>query len=65
VTDPAPQPAVPAPADRAALNAALLATGAETGFWDGQGRPALWPADIDEWGPAASGSTTHDPGQPF
>ncbi|MGN9806826.1 hypothetical protein [Micromonospora sp. L32] len=45
-------PTIPTPAERAALNAALLATGTETGFWDDTGRPAPWPDDIDEWTPA-------------
>lgn len=36
-------------AEREALNDALLADGAETGFWDDHGRPAPWPDDIDEW----------------
>jgi hypothetical protein len=47
MTDQASQ--IPDPAERAALNAALHATGAGTGFWDDHGRPAPWPADIDEW----------------
>ena len=40
--------------ERAALNAALLADGHETGFWDDLGRPAPWPDDIDEWRPTTS-----------
>jgi hypothetical protein len=51
---------------RAALNAALLATGADTGFWDEHGRPAPWPDDIDEWRPATAGPITLEPReQPF
>jgi hypothetical protein len=58
--------AIPEPADRAALNAALAATGAETGFWDEQGRPAPWPDDIDQWQPETSNRTAHQPAeQPF
>jgi hypothetical protein len=45
--------AIPDPDARAALNAALLATGTETGFWDDQGRPATWSDDIDRWRPEA------------
>jgi hypothetical protein len=52
MSDPAPHPDIPSRAERAALNNALLATGAETGFWDDNGRPAPWPNDIDEWQPA-------------
>jgi hypothetical protein len=48
---PTPQPDVPAADERARLNAALHATGAETGFWDEHGRPAPWPDDIDDWTP--------------
>jgi hypothetical protein len=58
--------AIPDPDARAALNAALLATGTETGFWDDQGRPAPWPDDIDEWTPTTNGPVTHEPGEhPF
>ncbi|MDT4993712.1 MAG: hypothetical protein QOH97_3604 [Actinoplanes sp.] len=58
--------AIPDPDERAALNAALLATGTETGFWDDQGRPTPWPDDIDEWTPATKGPVTHKPGEhPF
>lgn len=39
---------------RAALNAALAATGTETGFWDEHGIPAPWPDDIDDWRPVTS-----------
>jgi hypothetical protein len=52
-TDPRHErPSHPHTAERAAPNAALLATGAETCFWDANGRPAPWPDDIDEWTPA-------------
>jgi len=50
-TDPTGHPAIPGPAEREARNTALLATGAETGFWDDHGRPAPWPDDIDDWTP--------------
>ena len=43
--------AFPDAEERAALNAALLAGGIESGFWDDHGRPAPWPDDIDEWTP--------------
>ena len=58
--------AFPDEAERDALNAALFATGAETGFWDDQGSPAPWPDDIDQWTPSTGGPATHEPGeQPF
>lgn len=60
-----PGPVVPALVDREALNAAQLVTGAETGFWDEDGRPAPWPGDIDEWAPATGEPVTYEPGQPF
>jgi hypothetical protein len=50
----------PSPAERAALNAALFATGAETGFWDDNGRPAPWPDDIDEWTPDGVTTSTSE-----
>ena len=65
MTDPAPRPDIPTRADREARNAALLATGTETGFWDDHGRPAPWPDDIDQWAPTSTEPTTHEPGQPF
>jgi len=66
MTHPTGDPAIPDPAERAALNAALLATGTETGFWDEHGRPAPWPDDIDQWRPETGQPTTHQPGeQPF
>ena len=34
-----PASQIPDPAERAELNAALHATGADTGFWDEQGPP--------------------------
>jgi hypothetical protein len=61
MTDPASQ--IPDPAERAALNAALHATGADTGFWDDHGRPAPWPDDIDEWRPATGEPITRQPGE--
>ena len=57
---------IPGPEHRAELTAVLLATGADTGFWDDQGRPAPWPDDIDEWRPSTSEPITLQPGeQPF
>jgi hypothetical protein len=57
---------IPDPAQRAELNAAMHATGADTGFWDDHDRPAPWPHDIDEWRPATGEPTTREPGeQPF
>jgi hypothetical protein len=52
--------AIPARADRDALNAALFANGAETGFWDDQGRPAPWPDDIDQWRPETGERAIHE-----
>ena len=63
MTGPAPYPEIPTPDERVVLNAALLATGAETGFWDDRGRPAPWPDDIDEWRPEAGEPVAPDPGQ--
>jgi len=60
---PGTHPGVPDPHERAALNGAWHATGAETGFWDEDGRPAPWPADIDEWTPTSQ-PVTPEPGQP-
>jgi hypothetical protein len=61
-----PTPWIPNPEDRAALNAAMHATGTETGFWDNHGRPAPWPTDIDNWRPTAHEPITPKPGQqPF
>jgi hypothetical protein len=54
MTDPASHPDIPSRAEREALNAALHATGTETGFWDDDGRPAPWPDDIDDWAPTTS-----------
>jgi hypothetical protein len=68
MTGPTPHPAIPDSADREALNAALHATGADTGFWDDQGRSAPWPDDIDEWtkGTVTNGPITYEPAeQPF
>ena len=66
MTEPTPHPEIPTPAECDALNAALFATGAETGFWDDQGRPAPWPDDIDQWRPETGEHTTREPGQqPF
>ena len=61
-----PRASIPGPEQRAELNAALHATGADTGFWDDHGRPAPWPDDIDEWKPSTSEPITRQPGeQPF
>jgi len=67
MTDPARHhDAIPTPAERAMLNAALLATGADSGFWDEHGRPAPWPDDIEEWRPVTSETNDSQPGeQPF
>ncbi|MFB9239986.1 hypothetical protein ACFFWC_31425 [Plantactinospora siamensis] len=40
MTNPEPGVNIPQRAERVLLNAALHATGAETGFWDDSGRPA-------------------------
>lgn len=61
MTRPAPRPDLPNAPERASLNAALLATGAETGFWDDHGNPAPWPDDIDHWAPATSQSHAEEP----
>jgi hypothetical protein len=58
MTNATPHPSIPTRAEREARNAALFATGAETGFWDDNGRPAPWPDDFDEWTPAT------DPAEP-
>jgi hypothetical protein len=60
---PGTHPGIPGTHERAALNGAWHATGAETGFWDEDGRPAPWPADIDEWTPTSQ-PVTPEPGQP-
>jgi hypothetical protein len=62
MTHPTGDPAIPDPAERAALNAALLADGTETGFFDEHGRPAPWPDDIDQWQPYNGGPATGQPG---
>ena len=54
---------IPDAEQRAELNAALHATGADTGFWDNQGRPAPWPDDIDEWRPFTSDSVSDQPAE--
>ena len=41
--------------DGRVVNAVVLATGADTGFWDQLGQPAPWPDDIAEWRPTTSG----------
>jgi hypothetical protein len=61
MTTPTPRPDVPTRAEREERNAALFATGTETGFWNNDGHPAPWPADIDEWTPATS-RPRHDGG---
>jgi len=66
MTHPTGDPAIPDPAERAALNTALLTHGTETGFWGDQGRPAPWPDDIDHWQPETGQPITRQPGeQPF
>lgn len=49
---------------RARLNDALLTTGAETGFWDDDGRPAPWPDDIEDWTLYTGKPITRDPAEP-
>jgi hypothetical protein len=56
---------LPGPDQRAARNAALQATAAETGFWDEHGRPAPWPDDIDDWRPDTADPITPEPGEPI
>lgn len=41
---------------------ALLAAGEETGWWDGQGRPAPWPEDFD--GPDSCWALDGEPHDP-
>jgi hypothetical protein len=66
MTHPTGDHAIPDPAERAALNAALLADNIETGFWDEHGRPAPWPDDIDQWQPETGEPATRQTGeQPF
>jgi hypothetical protein len=63
---PNPLDRLPGAGQRAALNAALHATGADSGFWDEHGRPAPWPHDIDEWRPSSSEPFTTEAGeQPY
>ncbi|SCE77486.1 hypothetical protein GA0074695_1008 [Micromonospora viridifaciens] len=63
MTSPTPNPQIPDPADRQRLNAALHATGTDTGFFDDHGRPAPRPDDIDQWTPDTGEPTTAEPGQ--
>jgi hypothetical protein len=57
---------IPDATHRFELNAALHATGAETGFWDETGRPAPWPDDIEDWRPSTNEPITLEPDeQPF
>lgn len=55
--------AIPDRDTRAALNAALLTTGADTSFWDHNRSPAPWPDDIEEWRPATAEPITFEPGE--
>ena len=58
--------AIPDPHERTMLNAALLAAGTDTGFWNDHGRPAPWPDDIDEWRPTTAEPVNLEPGEePF
>jgi hypothetical protein len=59
-----PYPDLPDADERARLNAALHATGAETGWWDEHGRPAPWPDDIQDWRPSTSEPVPPEPGRP-
>jgi hypothetical protein len=66
MTDVTGDPAIPGPAEREALNAALTATSTETGFFDQHGRPAPWPDNIDQWQPETSEPVTRQAAeQPF
>jgi hypothetical protein len=58
---PTPPPDLPDAHERARLNAALEATGAQTGFWDDHGNPAPRPDDIDDWAPRTPQHHTHGP----
>jgi hypothetical protein len=59
-------PAIPDPHERTMLNAAPLAAGADTGFWDDHARPAPWPDDIDECRPTTGEPVNLEPGEePF
>ena len=61
-----PHALIPDPEQRDTLNAALHATGTETGFWDDHGHPAPWPDDIEDWRPANNPQITPEAGQqPF
>lgn len=63
---PAPHAWLPDAEQRAALNAALLTSGVDSGFWDEHGRPAPWPDDIEKWRPSTSDPLTLELGeQPF
>jgi hypothetical protein len=55
--------AIPDRAERQRRNTALLAAGADTGFYDDHGRPAPWPDDIDEWRPSTGYPLTTGSGQ--
>lgn len=55
---------IPDPSDRAHLNADLVETGTETGFWDEHGSPAPWPDDIDDWRPVIDHQPNPDPAEP-
>lgn len=57
-------PDLPDTEERARLNTALLATGAESGFWDDHGRPAPWPDDIEDWTPSTGEPLTRNPQDP-
>jgi len=66
MTDVTGDPAIPDPAERETLNAALATAGTETGFWDQHGRPAAWPDDIDQWQPETGEPATRQAReQPF
>ncbi len=57
--------AIPGRRQRAALNTALHATGADTGFFNDHGQVAPWPQDIDHWRPTSYEPITPEPGQPL
>jgi hypothetical protein len=48
------QQSIPDPDQRSELNTAIATDGIDSGFWDGTGRPAPWPDDIDDWRPSTS-----------
>jgi len=64
MTKPEPGFDIPERAERERLNATMHVTGAETGFWDDNGRPAPWPDDIEHWTADTREALPAEPGQP-